>query len=278
MPFGVPADRREQISAGGARQGCATAACSSSRGGGGRSNDGRARAGADRSRVQCCQTLFHHKAARKTARWRSTTTSPTTCCGTAPEFGDSAAIARREPIWCASRASPSPGTHMEPGCHARRIRHGARRRDAAHHRRCRCVHARVAACLQIRRRRLRVIEAASLGGGFGARTECLHFEIIAALLAHPRAALRCSCCRTTRGPSSPPRPALDSGEDEDPAKRSGRIRRRSAQTTRPAAPCRLRDHHHPLHPGALMHGIYDIRRSNRTHGASIPALAACGAG
>lgn len=44
------------------------------------------------------------------------------------------------------------------------------------------VHLKVAACLQMDSARIRVIKP-FLGGGFGARTECLHFEIIAALLA-----------------------------------------------------------------------------------------------
>ncbi|WP_284619112.1 4-hydroxybenzoyl-CoA reductase subunit alpha [Aquabacterium humicola] len=44
------------------------------------------------------------------------------------------------------------------------------------------VHLKVASCLQIEESQVRVIKP-FLGGGFGARTECLHFEIIAALLA-----------------------------------------------------------------------------------------------
>ena len=44
------------------------------------------------------------------------------------------------------------------------------------------VHLKVAACLQMDSARIRVIKP-FLGGGFGARTETLHFEIIAALLA-----------------------------------------------------------------------------------------------
>ena len=44
------------------------------------------------------------------------------------------------------------------------------------------VHLKVAACLQMESARIRVIKP-FLGGGFGARTECLSFEIIAGLLA-----------------------------------------------------------------------------------------------
>lgn len=44
------------------------------------------------------------------------------------------------------------------------------------------VHLKVASCLQIEESQVRVIKP-FLGGGFGARTECLNFEIIAALLA-----------------------------------------------------------------------------------------------
>ena len=44
------------------------------------------------------------------------------------------------------------------------------------------VHLKVAACLQMDSARIRVIKP-YLGGGFGARTECLSFEIIAGLLA-----------------------------------------------------------------------------------------------
>ncbi|OAN44713.1 4-hydroxybenzoyl-CoA reductase subunit alpha [Paramagnetospirillum marisnigri] len=44
------------------------------------------------------------------------------------------------------------------------------------------VHLKVAACLEMDSARIRVIKP-FLGGGFGARTECLHFEIIAGLLA-----------------------------------------------------------------------------------------------
>lgn len=44
------------------------------------------------------------------------------------------------------------------------------------------VHLKVASCLQMDSARIRVVKP-FLGGGFGARTEALHFEIIAALLA-----------------------------------------------------------------------------------------------
>ena len=44
------------------------------------------------------------------------------------------------------------------------------------------VHLKVAQCLEMDEANIRVIKP-FLGGGFGARTECLHFEIIAALLA-----------------------------------------------------------------------------------------------
>jgi len=44
------------------------------------------------------------------------------------------------------------------------------------------VHQKVAKCLHLEEAQLRVVKP-FLGGGFGARTECLHFEIIAALLA-----------------------------------------------------------------------------------------------
>lgn len=44
------------------------------------------------------------------------------------------------------------------------------------------VHLKVAACLKMDSSRIRIVKP-FLGGGFGARTECLHFEIIAALLA-----------------------------------------------------------------------------------------------
>ena len=44
------------------------------------------------------------------------------------------------------------------------------------------VHLKVAQCLEMDSSRIRVIKP-FLGGGFGARTECLHFEIIAGLLA-----------------------------------------------------------------------------------------------
>src|SRR5208282_3421302 len=44
------------------------------------------------------------------------------------------------------------------------------------------VHLKAARCLEMDEAHVRVVKP-FLGGGFGARTECLHFEIIAALLA-----------------------------------------------------------------------------------------------
>ena len=76
------------------------------------------------------------------------------------------------------------------------------------------VHLKVAACLQIQEAQVRVIKP-FLGGGFGARTECLHFEIIAALLAHRARAAGAAAADARGDLPRPPRPALDGGEDED---------------------------------------------------------------
>ena len=105
VPFGV-LPIAERISSG-ARQG-ALPRRPGGRGGGIDDAATAERAGADRVSTSAAG-LLHPKAARaRRARWRSTTTSPTTCCARCTPSSATAPRASRRPTWCASRASPSP--------------------------------------------------------------------------------------------------------------------------------------------------------------------------
>jgi 4-hydroxybenzoyl-CoA reductase subunit alpha len=119
------------------------------------------------------------------------------------------------------------------------------------------VHLKVAQCLQIDQARIRVIKP-FLGGGFGARTECLSFEIIAALLARKaKGTVKLLQTREDTFISHRGRPAAEImmkiGLTKD-----GKI-------TAVAEECIMRGGAYSgygiitiLYAGALLHGIYDI--------------------
>ena len=119
------------------------------------------------------------------------------------------------------------------------------------------VHLKVAACLQIEESQVRVIKP-FLGGGFGARTECLHFEIIAALLARrARGTVRLLQTREETFLAHRGRPwtlvKMKIG-----CKRDGRITALALEATQAGGAYAGYGIITILYTGALMHGIYDI--------------------
>jgi 4-hydroxybenzoyl-CoA reductase subunit alpha len=119
------------------------------------------------------------------------------------------------------------------------------------------VHLKVAGCLQIAESQVRVIKP-FLGGGFGARTECLHFEIIAALLARQaRATVRLLQTREETFLAHRGRPwtqvVMKIG-----LTREGRITALALQATQAGGAYAGYGIITILYTGALMHGIYDI--------------------
>ncbi|MCG3188133.1 MAG: 4-hydroxybenzoyl-CoA reductase subunit alpha [Burkholderiaceae bacterium] len=119
------------------------------------------------------------------------------------------------------------------------------------------VHRKVAACLQIPESQVRVIKP-FLGGGFGARTECLHFEIIAALLARKaRGTVRLLQTREETFLAHRGRPwtlvKMKIG-----LKRDGRITALALEATQAGGAYAGYGIITILYTGALMHGIYDI--------------------
>jgi len=119
------------------------------------------------------------------------------------------------------------------------------------------VHLKVAACLQIAESQVRVIKP-FLGGGFGARTECLHFEIIAALLARTaRGTVRLLQTREETFLAHRGRPwtlvKMKLG-----LKRDGRITALALEATQAGGAYAGYGIITILYTGALMHGIYDI--------------------
>ncbi|MBK6714384.1 MAG: 4-hydroxybenzoyl-CoA reductase subunit alpha [Burkholderiales bacterium] len=119
------------------------------------------------------------------------------------------------------------------------------------------VHLKVAACLQIQESQVRVIKP-FLGGGFGARTECLHFEIIAALLARKaRGTVRLLQTREETFIAHRGRPwtlvKMKIG-----LKRDGRITALALEATQAGGAYAGYGIITILYTGALMHGIYDI--------------------
>ncbi|MCA0239588.1 MAG: 4-hydroxybenzoyl-CoA reductase subunit alpha [Proteobacteria bacterium] len=119
------------------------------------------------------------------------------------------------------------------------------------------VHLKVAACLQIQQSQVRVVKP-FLGGGFGARTECLHFEIIAALLAHKaRGAVRLLQTREETFIAHRGRPwtlvKMKIG-----LMRDGRITALALEATQAGGAYAGYGIITILYTGALMHGLYDI--------------------
>ncbi len=119
------------------------------------------------------------------------------------------------------------------------------------------VHLKVSACIQMDSARVRVIKP-YLGGGFGARTECLSFEIIAGLLARKAGeSVRLMQTREETFISHRGRPAAEIKMKLGMTK-DGKI-------TAVAEECIQRGGAYAgygiitiLYAGALLHGIYDI--------------------
>ena len=119
------------------------------------------------------------------------------------------------------------------------------------------VHLKVAACLQMDSARIRVIKP-FLGGGFGARTECLHFEIIAALLARKaKGTVRLLQSREETFLAHRGRPwtqvTMKLG-----LKKDGRITALALQATQAGGAYAGYGIITILYTGALMHGLYHI--------------------
>ncbi|HMN75320.1 MAG TPA: 4-hydroxybenzoyl-CoA reductase subunit alpha [Burkholderiaceae bacterium] len=138
------------------------------------------------------------------------------------------------------------------------------------------VHLKVAACLQIAESQVRVIKP-FLGGGFGARTECLHFEIIAALLAHrSRSAVRLLQTREETFIAHRGRPwtlvKMRIG-----LKKDGRITALALEATQAGGAYAGYGIITILYTGALMHGIYDIPAIKHDAWRVYTNLPPCGA-
>jgi len=119
------------------------------------------------------------------------------------------------------------------------------------------VHLKVAACLQIAESQVRVIKP-FLGGGFGARTECLHFEIIAALLARTaRGTVRLLQTREETFLAHRGRP-WTAVKMKLGLQRDGRITALALEATQAGGAYAGYGIITILYTGALMHGIYDI--------------------
>jgi 4-hydroxybenzoyl-CoA reductase subunit alpha len=119
------------------------------------------------------------------------------------------------------------------------------------------VHLKVAACLQIEESQVRVIKP-FLGGGFGARTECLHFEIIAALLARrARGTVRLLQTREETFLAHRGRP-WTAVKMKIGLKSDGRITALALEATQAGGAYAGYGIITILYTGALMHGIYDI--------------------
>ena len=132
----------------------------------------------------------------------------------------------------------------------------------------------VAKCLEMEEAHVRVIKP-FLGGGFGARTECLNFEIIAAMLARKAGgAVRLLQTREETFLAHRGRPGNrhhrqaghDQGRQADRLPFAGGAARRRL--------CELRHHHHPVYRRAaarpLRHPGHQARRLARLH--QHPAL------
>jgi 4-hydroxybenzoyl-CoA reductase subunit alpha len=115
----------------------------------------------------------------------------------------------------------------------------------------------VAKCLEMEEAQVRVIKP-FVGGGFGARTECLHFEIIAALLARKaRGAVRLLQTREETFIAHRGRPETDVtvklGMNKD-----GKLTACHLQATQRGGAYASYGVISILYTGALLHGIYDI--------------------
>ena len=119
------------------------------------------------------------------------------------------------------------------------------------------VHLHVAACLQMDSSRIRVIKP-FLGGGFGARTECLSFEIIAGLLARKaRGAVQLLQNREETFISHRGRPWTQV-KMKIGLKRDGKIAALALEATQAGGAYAGYGIISILYTGALMHGLYHI--------------------
>ncbi|CAA7626282.1 4-hydroxybenzoyl-CoA reductase subunit alpha [Magnetospirillum sp. SS-4] len=119
------------------------------------------------------------------------------------------------------------------------------------------VHLKVAACLQMDTARIRVIKP-FLGGGFGARTECLSFEIIAGLLARKaKADVRLLQTREETFISHRGRPWTEV-KMKIGLKKDGKIAALALEATQAGGAYAGYGIITILYTGALMHGLYHI--------------------
>jgi 4-hydroxybenzoyl-CoA reductase subunit alpha len=119
------------------------------------------------------------------------------------------------------------------------------------------VHLKVAACLQMDSARIRVIKP-FLGGGFGARTECLHFEIIAGLLARKaKGTVKLVQTREETFIAHRGRPWTDV-KMKIGLKKDGKITALALEATQAGGAYAGYGIITILYTGALMHGLYHI--------------------
>jgi len=119
------------------------------------------------------------------------------------------------------------------------------------------VHLKVAACLQMDSARIRVIKP-YLGGGFGARTECLSFEIIAGLLARKaKGTVRLLQTREETFISHRGRPWTEV-KMKLGVKKDGKITACALEATQAGGAYAGYGIITILYTGALMHGLYHV--------------------
>ncbi len=138
------------------------------------------------------------------------------------------------------------------------------------------VHLKVAACLQMDSARIRVIKP-FLGGGFGARTEALHFEIIAALLARKaKGTVRLLQTREETFIAHRGRPWTEV-KMKIGLKKDGKIAALALEATQAGGAYAGYGIITILYTGALMHGLYHIPAIKHDAWRVYTNLPPCGA-
>jgi len=138
------------------------------------------------------------------------------------------------------------------------------------------VHLKVAACLQMDEARVRVVKP-FLGGGFGARTEALHFEIIAGLLARKaRGTVRLLQTREETFLAHRGRPWTEV-KMKIGLKKDGTITALALEATQAGGAYAGYGIITILYTGALMHGLYHIPAIKHDAWRVYTNLPPCGA-
>ena len=173
------------------------------RGGGGRRGDRRQGAQADPGRIRGAAGVFRRQVATKPGACDPRDKPNNVLREVQLQFGDAeagfkAADLVREKTYKFAEVNHA---HMEPNATLAEY-DPQRATDAAHHHPGALLRPAQGRALPGDGGGPRPVVKPFVGGGFGARTECLHFDIIAACWRARRAA-PCGCCRPARKHSSP---------------------------------------------------------------------------